>query len=689
MSDKAISDLAAWIQGQDLTGLHRIEAALDLLSVAARGDDAASPARPERPERMGPWDIHTHPDGTVEWTVREETTLRERHSWCVKPLSSRREPGRLRVVLLGSSAAASFGYWGDFSLAAAIERKLHGAEVIDLACVNATWPSILETMRCASTLKPDVAVVFCGNNEAKTLEARLNGELRHLSAAFGARWVCDAPAVADYPALLHACLDEHVANMSRATAECARQLGAKLVCVVPGFNLADWRPRERVPFHLSSAEAHEWYGAICSAERALASGRAADALDCFDAIIEKDGGRSRRSQGGRGQALLALGRTAEAREALIRARDCGVGAIADGIPQITHAMGEGMRRTFAELGVACIDLPALLAADSDTGIPSRRQFLDYCHLNAHGIDLLADAVAHQISGNGSAARCEPSAKEQSLACVVAAIHNFHHGQPLPVVRDWLERAIETWDGIRPLLEFFAAHLCDAWRERFSVEWFRRAGLFDLVGERYFFFFCKFFYHARFDHDMAALLHEVLGRPAESALARTDGMVPDLGGNLLSLFFLDRRLGFATEDRHAARVGWERPALEIYATEPVSSCEFPLHDADADLVLHLEVTSLTRANHCAISINNVEIGTWHLERPRQRLAVTLPAAGLASGLNRLTFRWSESLTLADQPAGYMRRRHISRYGYYPVIARIHQMRLDFGPDETRSEESTGC
>jgi len=107
------------------------------------------------------------------------------------------------------------------------------------------------------------------------------------------------------------------------------------------------------------------------------------------------------------------------------------------------------------------------------------------------------------------------------------------------------------------------------------------------------------------------------------------------------------------------------------------------------VLHLEVTSLTRANHCAISINNVEIGTWHLERPRQRLAVTLPAAGLASGLNRLTFRWSESLTLADQPAGHMRRRHISRYGYYPVIARVHQMRLDFGSDETRSEESTGC
>jgi hypothetical protein len=709
MSDKtegvrSISDLAAWMQGQNLADLHRIEATLDLLATATRAEKA--PNGRARPGAIGPWDIHTRPDGAVEWTVRPETTLRERHSWCLKPLSSVRAGGSIRVVLLGSSAAASFGYWGEFTLATAIERKLQAAwpgravEVIDLACVNATWGSILDAMQCAATLDPDIAVVFCGNNEAKTLEVLLNAELRHLQSAFSARWICDAPVIANYPALLHTCLNEHVANMARATADCARQMNARLVFVVPEFNLADWQPRERVPFHLSSANAQEWYGAVCAAECVLSSGNAAEALDRFDAIIEADGGLSRRSQWGRGQALLALGRTAEARHALINARDAGVGAIADGIPQITQGMIEAMRRTFAELGIPCVDLPALLGADSATGIPSRSQFLDYCHLSARGLDLLAAAVAHEIAGAGSASSiaCEPSAKEQSLACLVAAIHNYHHGQPLEIVRDWLERSLESWDGIRPLLEFFADNLCGAWRERFSVEWFRRSGLLDMVGERYFFFYCKFFYHARFDHDMSALIHELLGQSVEgrqsALLARTAGMLPDSGGNLLSLFFLDRRQGFATGDRHAARVGWERPALEIYVTEPVSTCDFPLDGGTGDLVLHLEGTSLTRTVElqCAISINDMELGNWHLERLRQRLRVVLPRKHLKSGLNRLTFRWSGALTLADQPPGHSRRRHLRRYGYYPVVARIHQMRLEFDAGSTSpapNEGDTGC
>ena len=373
MNDKtqnipSITDLAAWMQGQDLADLHRIEAALDLLGGAPRTDKASR--HRQQPDRVGPWDIHTAANGTVTWTVREETTLRERHSWCVKPLSSERAARSLRVVLLGSSAAASFGYWGEFSLATAIERKLQAAwpdraiDVIDLACVNATWPSILETMRSAATLKPDIAVVYCGNNEAKTLEVRLNDALRPLHAAYSARWICDTPRIEDYPALLHACLDEHAATMSRATADCAREAGVKLVFVVPEFNLADWRPRERVPFHLSSAELQRWFDTVVAAERALGAGNANEALDGFESAIHTDGGLSRRSQWGKGQALLALGRIADARHALIQSRDAGVGAFADGIPQITHGMIEAMRRTFAELGIACVDRATHLTSRS-------------------------------------------------------------------------------------------------------------------------------------------------------------------------------------------------------------------------------------------------------------------------------------------------------------------------------------
>ncbi|HEY6392338.1 MAG TPA: hypothetical protein VIX89_13720, partial [Bryobacteraceae bacterium] len=542
-------------------------------------------------------------------------------------------------------------------------------------------------------------------NEAKTLEARLTNDLRQSPSAFAARWACETEAVADYPALLHACLNEHTANMARATARCARQSGVKLIFVVPEYNLADWRPRERMPFHLTGECSWNWHRLVRDAEDTLANGNARAALERFDSIIRSDGGLSRRTQWGRAQALKALGRTVEAREAFVRARDTGIGAIADGIPQITNGMAAAMRQTFGELGVPCVDLPDLLGQDSGTGIPDRRQFLDYCHLSARGHDLLAGAIAGKILGDSTPrlVACAPAAKEESLASLVAAIHNFHHGQPPEITRHWLERSIEHWEGIRPLLEFFGDHLCDSWRERFTVEWFRRSGLLGLAGDKYFFFYCKFFYHARFDHEMAELMHDVLRHsPAEkeaSFARQTSGLAPDLDRNLLSLFFLDRRQGFATSDRHAARVGWERPALEIYATEPVSTCEFPLDDGAGDLALRLQISPLTQNSPvcCAVSVNGVEIATLRIERPRQRLSVVLSRHHLKAGLNRLTFRWKGYFTLADQPPGHTRRRHIKRYGYYPVIARLHEMRVDDGspgksPESDGAEESaedSGC
>ena len=696
------SDIAASLgrlNARDSASTHQFEMALDLLTSPPVGDGSAAPGLLPS---VGPWDICALADGVVEWRVRAHTSLRERHSWRLQTLSSKRSETTFRVILFGSSAAASFGYWGDFTLATALETKLRAAlpdravEVIDLACVNATWPQILDTMRSAATLTPDLAVVYCGNNEAKTLEARLSTDLRRLPSAFAARWVSEANAVAGYPALLNACLREHTARMARATAECARTNGVKLVFVVPEYNLADWRPRERLPFHLSGDCSREWHRQVLDAETALTLGDANGAAQRFEAVAAFDTGQSRRVQAGRALALRELSHMDAAREAFLSARDTGIGPVADGIPQITADMVSAMRETFAELKEPCVDLPALLAADRCTGVPDRTQFLDYCHLGAHGHDLLAASIARQILGhevtpNGS---LRPSPKEESLASLVAAIHNFHHGQPLEVTCYWLERSLAHWLDIRPLFEFLAEHLCELWRERFTVEWFREAGLFDLLGEKYFFFFCKFFYHARFDHEMAELLHQVLRTRAadfHASFARqTTGMLRDLDGNLLSLFFLDRRRGFTTSDRHAARVGWERPALEIYVNEPVSTCEFPLDAGSPDLTLRLQLTSLVagRPLICLVSINNVEVASLGIERQRQHASLLLPARHLVAGLNRLTFCWNGCLALDDLPPGLSRRRFIKRYGYYPVIARLHTMRLEMGSPEYRKED-TGC
>ncbi len=703
MKNIHLGRLGQYINRANPAELHHLSMAFDLIAPA----ESITPSHGG--DRLGPWNIQTQPDGVVDWTIRADTSLRERHSWYLQSLSSRRMPGTFRVVLLGSSAAASFGYWGEFTLASILQRKLtsvchqRSIEVIDLACVNATLPQITEILKRSLTLSPDLAVVYCGNNEGKTLEARLAGGARDCPSDFAARWACEQPDVTSYARLLNTSLDDHTASMARKMVGTARHHGLQLVFVIPEYNLADWRPRERMPFCLSEEDCLRWMVLVRQAEDELANGQAAAALTHLDSALQIDKRMSRRTQWLRGQALQATGQTELARESFVQARDTGIGAIADGIPQITKGMIDTLRRTLNELAVPYVDLPTLLAEDAGAAIPNRRHFLDYCHLNSRGHDLLATALARQVlravptlgTEPNDMEGCTPARREESLAALVAAIHNFHHGQPLAVTRYWLERSLCHATVSRPLLEFFSDNVCGAWRERFTIAWFRQSGLYDLVGEKYFFFFCKFFYHARFDHDLKHLIDSVLNRSPEDASSsfqrQTAALVQDMNGDLHSLFFLDRRQGFTTSDRHAARVGWERRALEIYVTEPSSTCEFPLDNAEQDMVLQMQVSPMAQDRHlaCAIQVNQYSLATVKIDEKRQQITASVPRSCLKPGLNTLTFTWNSCLTLMDQPEAHNRHRHIQRYGYYPVFARVHALRIGSEDAMESLDGGTGC
>lgn len=647
-----------------------------------------------RPDRVGAWDIVRDASGRVDWRVRPDLSLRERYSWRAVPLSSERPPGIVRLVLLGSSAAASFGYWQDFTLASALERKLNAAsgekrfEVIDLTCINALWSDAIQTLQMAASLQPDIAIFYCGNNESKSLMRRLEaGQMADLPSVMPATFP-EALDMPDWSGALHRCLEELVEKLVTRSAATARSLGMDVAIVVPQYNLKDWQGPERMPVDLPSAALEPWWEAVTGGEALLDEGKGSEALALFDQALALDRGQCQRSLFGRARALSSTGASDSQRNtAFVAARDAGIAPFVGAIPQVTQGAIERIRQTCGALGVPVADLPDLLEQAADGAPPDRSFFLDYCHLGAGAIDLLAAELTGIVLNRTSAGSrvpvpfpslaaepVRPAAEEEGLACWVAAIHNYHYGQSLEVVRHWLALSLETWPPIARLCRFLSANLCSPWRERFTLEWFRRDGLYDLLGEQYFFFFAKFFYHARFDHALVRLIDDLLGNNDDPSWdERLSGTLRDLDGQLYSLFFMDMRRGLVSGDRTAPRGGWERPCLDFDASEPESVIEFPADGGAAKLILELSAPP-GAGGTCIVRINGQEVLGCDVSTAWHRHEAPIPAGFLVNGLNRLSLRWTRLSGLSEVTSTSSRRRFISRHGFYPVAARIHKFQI---------------
>lgn len=87
------------------------------------------------------------------------------------------------------------------------------------------------------------------------------------------------------------------------------------------------------------------------------------------------------------KCLDALGRKVEAKQSYIRARNT------DGFPHRTlTSFNECVRRIAAERDIRLLDVEALFMANSLDGIPGNNLFLDQCHPNAEGHQLIASEL---------------------------------------------------------------------------------------------------------------------------------------------------------------------------------------------------------------------------------------------------------------------------------------------------------
>ena len=575
--------------------------------------------------QVGPWELRWNREKTgIDWTLTDESNLKDHHLYKARDIQSKKTNGSPRVILIGESAAGSYGYWGDFSLASSIESQIkhHGGEceVIDLTCINASWKYCNDIMKQSMTLDPDVIIFYVGNNQIKSLVDWLGqGMINHHKNSFSTRWSSiDNPH--EYTRELNELLISEVNERIDETEHLAKHYKKELFFVIPEYNLADWRPKEMTPLGVRSEDLNQWWEAINEAEYSLESRRYDDAIEHFSRATEIDESQCQRSAYGLGKAWHALGKSEEAKYWFEKARDCGPGPFVAGFPQLNSTIINHMRKRYGRRQLSYIDMPKILEDSSSDGVTGKHHFIDYCHLSDEGINTVASNIGKTVTQDSKFFEAKEvdgdyqvpiSPKDESLASLVAAIHNFHYGQDIYIVRYWLRKAHESWAGMAPILDFLASTVASYWRERFTVESLGKTPLGQMMGTRYFYFICKYFYHTRFDLELLDLILEITGRLDErtSLLRSQAGHILDgLDGDLYSLFFLDRLRGIKPRYRSAGRIGLETPDLDLCIYEPKSIVEFPLFDQHSPRVLTLEIilpTSFESSNF-EIYFNDVKV-----------------------------------------------------------------------------------
>jgi hypothetical protein len=370
-----------------------------------------------------------------------------------------------RVVLLGESAARGYLLDPVYTPASVLQQHLDAAadgrryQCVDLAQTSIELSGLRELVAAAAHLDTDTLVMFAGNNW--TISAyELGGpdDTALLARALGAggyRRMRDT--------LLADVLEPQVRGLLADLLRLRERAGVHLVVVVPEFNLTGWSPLAAaqavdVPM-LADDALVRWYELRSQALAAVAAQRWDAVGGLTAAMVELDGGLSPVPGYLTGLALCAGGDHAAAREAFERSRDSLCGLIVKYLPRTPRIVQDLLVEFCTAHDVDCVDLRQVLAHDEASPLPDPEYFLDYCHLSDCGIERAMGAVAARITGRpAGAATPRPLAPRpladdwtRAVSLLLAATYNAFCGQPVDVVRGYLDRALRACPRVRELM----------------------------------------------------------------------------------------------------------------------------------------------------------------------------------------------------------------------------------------------
>ncbi|WP_432157578.1 hypothetical protein [Streptomyces sp. bgisy153] len=403
------------------------------------GSRAAGGAEPGIPT-VGPWDVVRTDGGTT--LRRRSLPMDEARTWADLadiPLSEEAE----RIVLLGESSARGFLLDPVFTPALALQRQLDDAapgahQCIDLAQTGQSLRELMTLVGQLPVLRPDMIVVYAGNNWVLPQHTPAHLDLLATALRNG-----------DYATMRDCFLDRIVApealRLLNRLAQVARSCEARVVLVIPEFNLRGWSPDPELELPPLTPDAlTRWAGLRRRAEDAQGRGDAESVLTLTEEMASLDRGLSPATGWLRAQAARTLGRAADEERALETARDAAAGLLTTHTPRVISPIRAMMAETGARLGFGCVDLGALLRHRTPHTLPDPSYFLDYCHLSDQGIELLAAAVTDEIRGLPQGTTPPgpgASEKARAMSFLLAAVHNSFYGQPEERVAELTRAAV--------------------------------------------------------------------------------------------------------------------------------------------------------------------------------------------------------------------------------------------------------
>ncbi len=636
--------------------------------------------------------------GEIVWTRPPRLPLGD-HYATAPELRSRRGGRPRRIAFFGESAAAGYLHAPHRTPAGVLAAQLRAVagemEVIDLARTNETLAPLVETVRAAMQLSPDLLVIYAGNNwslletpELSPYPPSVRGRQRLAETLRDGGALGPAQRARERLAGLAGAALAEIAEIAEIAAAGggggAAAAGVPVVLVVPEVNLADWETRQP-PIWLPGGGTARWYAALESARMALAAGRFAAAEAAAWTMVELDGGSGPVPFRLLAAALRGQGRDAAARDACISEVDSVHYPLLAFLaaPQATTLARE-LLLAFARDRPrwAAVDLRPVFAAWTGSPLPGRRLFLDYCHLTAEGMTVAMAAAAAQalrLLGLGEPAwediARRPAALEtgsvatDAAALLGAAIHTAHRMLPVtpadggeigdgpridPWIAPWIEKALDASPAaIDALLD-----LADARTAPLST-------VLTAAQQRNLASPCRLelqhgWVYDFLDGDVLAAASAALAARGLAGDARAAAVAAEIEELLLS------RLGVGAAGTDIAApffhaeplarfypelIGEPGAAARAHHRAPSPESAFHLvadGRRDVRLTLTARLAEAARRGGVRIAVNGAGVGELALAGRWTSGAVTAPRARLRRGLNRVTLRWPELPPAGERP-----------------------------------------
>ena len=323
---------------------------------------------------------------------RLETRRSEWRLWADNEEIPARSSGR-RIVFLGESAARGYFYDPVFAPAAVLQKLLRSLpetrdiDVVDLARSNIDPAGIVRLADQSTRLKPDLFVLFAGNNwcsspsyDSSTRARLIEGLVNH-----GYRGFID-------------CIETWRAQRTERAldilAKTAAKAGAHLIVVVPETNLFDWREELALLVPILQGDRNaRWFDLAGQAQAALGGGQFSEAARLASDLIKLDEATSPVGLSILARCRLHDGEVEEARRLFEDGARRMPRLAFEIVPRLLTNNSERVPAFRRETWFPIVDLPQLMRERLDGQLPDRRMFLDYCHLTSAGIRLLTEAVA--------------------------------------------------------------------------------------------------------------------------------------------------------------------------------------------------------------------------------------------------------------------------------------------------------